>query len=439
MSQPQAGKRPRVMVLGGYGLIGSACLHALLDAGFDVTGVGRDAAAIARMTPQAKWLTRDIAAATAADWTPDLEGIDVIVNASGALQDGARDNLQAIHHRTIASLIDAIADRPIRFVQISAAGVSADASTAFFTTKAAGDAALQDSTLDWVILRPTLVLGRAAYGGTALLRAAAATPFVGMSVLPDVRVQTVSLDDLAQAVVQAANGDVPSGTLADLTAPEDQTFGALTETMRAWLGLPPWRFTLALPAPILSLTAKLADAAGWLGWRSPLRSTALTVLQDGIKGDPTQWIAAGGTPCRSLSQTLAAMPATVQDRWFAKLFLLLPLAIVTLSVFWLLSGMIGLARVSAAMETLTSRGISSGFASAAVVGGAFLDIALGAAILWRKHAKNACLGMFALALAYLAGGTVMTPDLWTDPLGPFVKVLPAITLAALTAILLDDR
>lgn len=430
---------PRAVVLGGYGLIGSACLRALKSAGFVVTGVGRDAGATRRVEPDGDWLIRDIACASADDWARDLAGVDVVINASGALQDGARDNLVAIHEDAINALIAGIGKKPIRVIQISAAGAEENATTSFMSTKARGDAALMASPLDWIILRPTLVLGRAAYGGTALLRAAAAMPLVGIRVLPGTPVQTVALDDLAAAVVQAAKGEIPSKTLADITAPDTHSFASLTDKIRAWLGFAPWRFTINMPIPLLSLAGKIADGLGWLGWRSPLRSTALTVLAGGIKGDPSAWQAAGGIPCRSLDHTLRDMPATLQDRWFSRLFLLLPIAIATLSLFWLLSGVIGLVFAPTAIDVLTSRGIGTGMATFAVVAGGVIDIALGAAIVFRRHARRACGGMIAVSLGYLTAGTLLTPDIWADPLGPFVKVLPGIALAALVMALMDDR
>lgn len=47
--------------------------------------------------------------------------VDVVVNAAGALQDGARDGLAAIHVTTVARLVEATKDSPLRIVQISAA------------------------------------------------------------------------------------------------------------------------------------------------------------------------------------------------------------------------------------------------------------------------------------------------------------------------------
>jgi hypothetical protein len=65
----------------------------------------------------------------------------------------------------------------------------------------------------------------------------------------------------------------------------------------------------------------------------------------------------------------------------------------------------------------------------AVVGGALADVALGLAISVRRFLRPAALGMIALSLAYLGLGTFAAPDLWLDPLGPFLKVLPGLVLA----------
>ncbi|MEM8823821.1 MAG: DoxX-like family protein, partial [Pseudomonadota bacterium] len=67
------------------------------------------------------------------------------------------------------------------------------------------------------------------------------------------------------------------------------------------------------------------------------------------------------------------------------------------------------------------------------------DIALGAAICWRRWAKRAALGMVALSGIYLAGSLIFAPDLWVDPLGPMVKVIPSLVLAALVWLMLEDR
>lgn len=428
----------KALVLGGYGLIGSACVRALSRAGFAVTGLGRSRRAAMRSAPDGDWLIRDIPALSAQNWRALLAGFDVVVNASGALQDGAGDDLEAIHVGALDKLVAGAAGLPVRIVQISAAGVAEDAGTAFFRTKARGDAIIAANARDWVILRPVLVLSPEAYGGTALLRAAAALPGAVPRVFPDAMTQTVHVEDVAAAVTLAARGAIPSGTTADLTEAEAHRFAGLLAAIRRWQGFPPMRLAIPVPKGALAIAGRVADALGHLGWRLPLRTTALRALESGIRGDPAAWRDVGGPDCRPLADSLRHLPATRQERLFARAYLALPLAIGLLALFWCLSGVIALIERPRAEGLLTGRGVPAPLIALTVTGGAIADIALGLAILWRRWARPAAAGMVALSAAYLIGGTLVAPDLWADPLGPLAKVLPGMGLAAMVWLLLDE-
>jgi uncharacterized protein YbjT (DUF2867 family) len=429
---------PTVLVLGGYGLIGSACCRALSMAEFQVVGLGRSRHAAMAAAPNQKWIFRDLSVLDAAAWTGILKDVDIVVNAAGALQEGPSDDLEAIH-ATMLNQLCAAAPPTLRLVQISAAGVSLEASTEFFRSKARGDAYVAGASCDWVILRPSLVLAPDAYGGTALLRGAAAMPGVLLEVLSESLIQTVYIEDLAAAVVAAARGDIASGTIADITEKEARPLPELIRKIRSWQGFPKLRLRLRLPNKLLDLIGFGADIAGRMGWRSPLRSTAITVLRDGIRGDPGQWVAAGGTLPRDLDATLGALPATRQERLYARLYFALPLAILVLSIFWLASGLVALVRPAAAASALAGGTLPAWAVGATVIGGSLIDIALGVAILWRPWCRRAALGMVAVSGAYLAGGTLFAPDLWIDPLGPLVKVLPSIALALIVWLGVEDR
>jgi len=78
-------------------------------------------------------------------------------------------------------------------------------------------------------------------------------------------------------------------------------------------------------------------------------------------------------------------------------------------------------------------------AGVTAIGGAVADITLGLAILWRRWTRPTALGMLALSGTYLIGSLVVAPDLWADPLGPMVKVFPAMALTALVWLLVEDR
>lgn len=429
----------RILVLGGYGLIGLEIVRCLRAAGHEVVGLGRSTAKGRAAAPDIAWIGADIAALTTPQaWTPHIAGVDAIVNAAGALQDGARDNLRATQQDAIIALVQACAGKPIRFVQISAPGAAVDAPTAFMRTKGVADAALRASGLEWFILKPALVISANAYGGTSLLRMLAALPCAQVQVLGKSRVQSVAATDVADAARLALEGKVEARRDYDLAEAQSHALADVIAKFRAWLGFSPARLRIELPTALGYCIALFADLAGWLGWRSPLRSTALRVLAQDVKGDGRAWAAATGARLKSLDETLASLPATAQERAYARVQMLLPLLALTLSGFWLASGAIGIAQRDAAARVLEGA-VSPQLAMALVLGGAVADIAIGLGVLLRPFTRAAALAAVALSLLYLIAGTWLTPHLWADPLGPFVKIFPSIALALAVAALVGER
>lgn len=428
----------RVLVVGGYGLIGSAVTRKLLDRGVEVIGVGRHPHLGASSEPRAPWVHLDLAAPASIRALADtLSGVDTVVNAAGALQDTGPDRLDAVHDTGLRTLLDVCRGAGVtRFIQISAPGASPDSATAFLRTKARGDAAVRESGLDYAILRPGLVIGPDSYGGSTLLRALAGLPIVQPVAHADARVHTVALDDVARETAAWALGERPCPADLDLVADTPVRLADLIASLRHRLGYEHVRIA-ALPAWTASLAGRLGDLAGLFGWRSPLRSTAMTVMADGVEGDPAPLRGVTGRSLRGLDETLREIRGLAQERSYAKVFWLRPLIVLTLSAFWLATGVIGLLRLDAAAMVLSAAGLDGGTARAFVLAGALADIALGAGVLVRRTHGLALWGMVAVTLGYLGAASLVTPELWADPLGPLVKAVPALVLA-LTALSLRE-
>jgi hypothetical protein len=206
---------------------------------------------------------------------------------------------------------------------------------------------------------------------------------------------------------------------------------------RAWLGLPPAK-TIHIPTAWAQPVVRLADLLGGFGWRSPLRSTAIEIAGGGAAATPSP----SRIPERaaaSLAQTLATNPAGVQDLWFARLYLIKPLIFGILSLFWFASGAIALLRFDQATALLADAIGSRPSASALTVATSLADLLLGVAVVFRRFARPALIGMVLLSLAYLLAASILAPELWLDPLGPLVKVLPATMLALVGLAILDER
>lgn len=388
--------------------------------------------------PAAEWIPGDLRRLTdPAQWRGPISGVDAVVNASGALQSGLRDDLDAVHGRAIASLVHAAEHAEVRrFVQISAAGAAAQRGE-LMETKARGDRAVASSTLAYVILRPGLVIGRNAFGGTELLRSAAGLPFFKVKIAGTSEVQCIALADVVAATLRGL--DVLEGTY-DLVEAESRSLGEVITLHRSWLGLPRARAVLRLPVAALRPLSLVTDALGWLGWRSPLRSNSIGALVQGVRGDVAQTRTALGREPLSLPETLVALgPAGKADRWHARLSPIYPLALAALFVLWAAGGMIGLARLDEAATLLEAGGVPERLARMRVVAGSLADLIIAASLLVRPALKWALGGGAALAGAYALGATIVRPDLWLDPLGPIVKVLPVIALSLLCLAMAEER
>lgn len=429
----------RVLVLGAYGLIGAEVTQTLVGQGHDVQAAGRNAKAAARRLPNIPFARLDMAALTApAGWHDYLQGFDCVVNCAGALQDGGGTDLEALHHHALAALGQAAAKLGTQVVQISAIGAELDNPIQFLSSKARGDAALLATGAKAVIFRPGLVLAQGAYGGTGLIRMLAAVPLLQPLALPQARMQCVSARDVAQAVALAIAGQTPNGTRFDLVEPHAPSLRDIIASHRRALGFAPARREWVAPDWMLGATGWFADALGHLGWRSPLRSTATQVLHQDLVGDPAPWAAVTG-PLPALPQILQGLRLGPEHRLQARMALMMPLCVAILALFWLASGLLGLVSLSQAAAHLETQGWGGGLARASVVFWSFVDVGLAAALLWRPWAQKACLGMVAVSAIYLGLGSVITPEMWLDPLGPMVKIGPTIGLALVTWALLEER
>jgi uncharacterized protein YbjT (DUF2867 family) len=429
----------RVLVIGATGLVGAAVVARLLNEEHELAGVARNISRAARRLPDVRWIALDIARATSADdWLPHLQGMDAAVNCAGVLQDSPGDSVAGVHEHGMAALFAGCEQAGVRrVIQISAIGIDRETPTPFSRTKLRGDIALTRQDFDWVILRPSVILGRAAYGGSGLIRGLAALPM--LPVMPDMApLQVVQLDDVAKTVLFCLDPNAPSRVTLELAGPERQSFTEIVGEYRRWLGWNDARLW-HVPRWLSSTLFRLGDFAGLLGWRPPLRSTARLEIARGAVGDPAEWMRLTGIKPRGLRAALASEPASVQERWFASLYFLKALIFVMLPLFWIATGLISIGPGHDAGTELMRDGGAGALSGPLVIAGGVADIAIGVAIAMRRTTRLGLYAALALTALYVLAGSVLLPQLWLDPLGRLLKTVPIMVLNLVAIGILADR
>jgi uncharacterized protein YbjT (DUF2867 family) len=423
----------RVLVLGANGFIGSHVAAALASAGWSVRAGARRIAEPARRAPGFDWVSADFSRLTTAEaWTHILDGVDAVVNCVGVLQDGGGDSTRAAHVDGPRALIAACQAAGVRLVHISAVGADEAAGTPYARTKAETERLVEASGLDWLILRPSLVVDRAAFGGTGLIRALAAFPVFSPVVGGDQTFRPIPLGDLCAAVVAAVKPGAPSRQSWDMPGPQAVTMVETVRLYRGWMGLKPApvvRVPRALAAPALAI----GDLLGRLGWSSPIRTTDIRQMDHDVAGRDSGWAQALDVRSRGFTDFLAQTPASVQDVWHARLWFVRPVAILTLGLFWLITGLISFGPGWNGALAILHEGGYGRLAGPVAWWGALLDVVLGLMLFVRPWTARVAILVCAGSVGYLIAATISLPHYWIDPLGPWLKVLPMMALCLFVA------
>jgi uncharacterized protein YbjT (DUF2867 family) len=433
----------KILVLGASGLIGRYVTDDLRARGFETIGVARNFAASQRSSVLDLELPVMSMASSALARLLRDRAVDVVVNCLGVLQDGPGSNTRDVHRDFVARLLQAIGDsgRAIRLIHISIPGTAEEDRTAFAATKREAERLIAASGIAHAILRPGFVIAPAAYGGSAMVRALAAFPFDLPAAEAATPFQPVAVEDIAATIAWLAASDDPAAKAVtwDLMQPQKLSLGGGIDQFRFAFGTKNWP-RIRMPTVLLDLSAGLGDLASRLGWMPPMRSTAIAELRRGVTGDPAPWMAATGMVPKTIAQMIGQRSATIQDKWFARLFLIKALVIASLVLFWSASGFIALViSFPATKVILADHGFSHWLVTPFAGITSLMDISIGVLIAFRRTCALGLVAGILLSLGYMAGTALLTPDLWIEPLGALVKTGPAIVLMLVALLTLDNR
>lgn len=172
-----------------------------------------------------------------ADLDRAARGVDAVVNLIGILIERPPISFDVAHIEVTANLVRAAEIAGARrFVQMSGIGASPEAPSRYHQTKAAGEAAVRASKLDWTIVRPSVIVGAGdgfTNGIVDLVETPLVTPVPGDGRTP---LQPVAVRDVARAFVATLQDDRTVGQTIDLVGPQTFTFRQVVQIVGAATG-----------------------------------------------------------------------------------------------------------------------------------------------------------------------------------------------------------
>jgi NADH dehydrogenase len=210
-----------VLVAGGTGFVGRNLCAELLERGHDVTALARD--------PDADDLPEGVA--TVAGDVTNYESIadafagrDAVVNlvALSPLFEPAGGNAmhETVHLGGTENCVEAAESHDVeRVVQMSGLGAAPDARTHFLRAKGRAEAVVRESSLDWVIVRPSVIFGDGGefVGFTKQLTTPYVTGLPGGGSTP---FQPIHVGDVATILAAAVEDDEHVGATYEVGGPE---------------------------------------------------------------------------------------------------------------------------------------------------------------------------------------------------------------------------
>jgi uncharacterized protein YbjT (DUF2867 family) len=251
-----------ILLTGGDGFIGRH-IHARLQAAGHCTRVlsRRHGCDFASMTQPGHWL-------------PLVKGLDAVINCAGIFVATHQHSFEQVHTDAPVALFQACAEAGIpRLVQLSALGADVHALSPFLRSKGRADAFLQMLPLNWMVLRPSLVVGN---GGSSsrFMYQLSRLPLIPIPGDGKQVIQPVHVEDVALALLHALEQDAACRVIAAV-GPRRYTLLDWITALRQQQGLGAARFC-HLPLPVARLICQIGQ-----GLHPLLQTDALDMLQAG--------------------------------------------------------------------------------------------------------------------------------------------------------------
>jgi uncharacterized protein YbjT (DUF2867 family) len=232
-----------------------------------------------------------------------LPGRDAVIHLVGIIHERGQQTFDRMHRGAAENVVQAMGAAGVRrLLHMSAMGASDDAPSEYSRTKAAGEAVVRGSGLDWTIFRPSIVFGPGDGFVSLLAPIVRSNPgFIPVIGNGETRFMPVSVYDVARVFTDALEKPETIGKAYEIGGPGVFTLNEIYREIATVVGkrrkplvhLPVWwgRF----------LAARFEGAArrGWIDAPPLTRDQLLSLTRDNV-ADVSETIATFPGPWREL-------------------------------------------------------------------------------------------------------------------------------------------
>lgn len=266
----------KLLVTGGTGFVGPRVVHALRAREHDVRVLVRDRGRAKTFEAWGCELV-DGDVTDPASLRAATEGVDCVVHLVAIIKGSPEDFERVMAQGTRDLLAAAEAGGVRRFVLMSALGTSERNRelVPYYRAKWDSEQAVQASSLEHVIFRPSFVFGEDGGALQTFMRQVRWSPVTTVVGSGDERLQPIWVDDVASFFAEGVDSAAAAGRTFELGGPDVVTWNELYERIRTVLGAR--RATMHVPVGLMRFGATLTD---WLPF-APITRDQLKMLVEG--------------------------------------------------------------------------------------------------------------------------------------------------------------
>jgi len=245
-----------ILITGASGFIGSHVLKALLKSNHSVTTCMHHS----EITETCKVFKVDyIQMQHVRDWLPLLQNMDVVINCVGIIAESPIVNFNVMHHLTPIALFKACQQHSIKkVIQISSLGANDSAIVPYHKTKKLADDYLIQSTLDYLIIKPSLIYGE---GGESyrFFKKLSNLPLIPLIGGGQQMIQPVHIGVLVNVITTYLKSSIKGQKIIDVVGPKAISYQHWMQSLRT--KNTKIRF-LSIPFKLMMFIAKIANLFG---------------------------------------------------------------------------------------------------------------------------------------------------------------------------------